>query len=304
MEVKVSAVITTYKRDKMFLERAIKSVLNQTYKNIELLIVDDNGMDSSYSDIVQSLVDQYSDKLEIKYLLHEINAGAQKARNTGIENSTGMYLAFLDDDDAWLEAKIEKQLKIFEKSNSENLGLVYCWYNVLTEQIDGNVLTEVYELPVYPKNQVLKELLRKNYIASTSFPLIKKECFDSVGTFDEALEASQDYDMWVRIAQKYEVDCAQEPLVEYYKHIGERITNNPAKKARAEKMFLDKYYNEIKKDKIALSDKNKKIGIYLMRSGNGKEARKYFKMSLKYESTNFRIYKYIIESFILEKKLK
>lgn len=304
MEAQVSAVITTYKRDEKFLERAIQSVINQSYKNIELLVVDDNGVNSHYNIVTKSIMKKYKNHYNIHHIEHIKNAGAQRARNTGIAKASGEYIAFLDDDDVWLENKIEEQLKVFKHSKVANVGLVYCWYNVLTEQANGDLHTEERRLPVYPADLVLKELLRTNYIASTSFPLIKKDCFKVVGTFDERLEASQDYDMWVRIAQTYGVDCAQIPLVQYYKHVGERITSNPEKKARAERLFLQKYYNEIKHDKVALADKNKKIGLYLMRTGKGKLARKHFIVSMTCEPTNIRLYKYFVESYVLQYKLK
>lgn len=304
MDARISAIITTYKRDERFLERAILSVLNQTYQNIELLVVDDNGLDSSYHKIAASLVKKYQEEYDIQLIAHDVNEGAQKARNTGIKSSSGEYIAFLDDDDEWIKTKIEQQLKVFKESKIDNVGLVYCWYNVLTELSDGSVEKEIRELPVYTQEEVLTQLFRLNFIASTSFPLIKRECFDRVGLFDETLEASQDYDMWVRIAKEFAIGCKKKVLVHYYKHAEERITENPAKKARAEKAFLQKYYSDIKKDTIAYSDKNKKIGIYLMRTGKGKEARNYFWESIKCAPIGIRIYKYVLESYVLEAKLK
>jgi glycosyltransferase involved in cell wall biosynthesis len=303
MEALVSAVITTYKRKESFLIRAIESVLNQSYSNIELLVVDDNGIDSSYHDIVKNVVQSYSDKMNVKHIAHETNMGAQRARNEGIKQAKGDFIAFLDDDDEWLETKIEKQLRVFKESPNEDVGLVYCWYNVLTEEANNSFSIEKRSLPIFSQEEVLKELFRNNYIASTSFPLIKKNCFNKVGLFDENLEASQDYDMWVRIAKEYNVACVDEPLVNYYKHQGERITSNPEKKARAEKEFLKKHSDFIKKDPVAYSDKCKKIGIYLMRTGEGREARRYFIESIKKEPIGLRIYKYYLESFILQWKL-
>lgn len=301
MDAQVSAIITTYKRNESFLERAIVSVLKQTYSNLELLIVDDNGKNSPYHSIVSSIVEKYKNNgHNIQLIAHEENQGAQRARNTGIKHAKGEFIAFLDDDDEWLEIKIEEQLKLF--SVDKNIGLVYCWYNVLTEQENGEVLKEPVELPQYSDEQILPQLLRANYIASTSFPLIKKECFNTVGFFDEALEASQDYDMWVRITKQFKIRCVNKPLVNYYKHVGERITSNNAKKSRAEKMFLEKHFEDIKHDKLAFSEKNKKIGIYLMRLGKGKEARKHFRESIRKSPGDIRTYKYYIESFYLQRK--
>ncbi|WP_080146737.1 glycosyltransferase family 2 protein [Marinilactibacillus piezotolerans] len=304
MQPLVTAVITTYKRNQQTLDRAIKSVVHQTYKNIELIIVDDNGKESTFSQMTSKLVSGYKDQFNIKHIVNPFNMGVQKSRNNGIENANGEYIAFLDDDDEWLTNKIARQLTPFFDPSFKDLGLVYCWYNELIEMTDGTIKKVQRELPDFQNEKVLVELLRTNYIGSTSFPLIKRTAIEKVGYFDESLEASQDYDMWVRVAKEYSVTCVKEPLVNYYKHQGERITGNPQKKANAEKKFLEKYYSDIKKDHEALSDKTKKIGIYLMRTGKGKEAREYLVQSMRLQPFGVRIYKYYLESFILEAKYR
>ena len=103
----VSVIITTYKRAE-FLERAIDSVLNQSYKDIEIIVVDDNGLNSPYSIYTQNVMKKYSSNDKIKYIQHKTNKNGAAARNTGIQASVGEYITFLDDDDFFLKNRISE----------------------------------------------------------------------------------------------------------------------------------------------------------------------------------------------------
>lgn len=243
----VSVVITTYNRKINFLNRAIKSVLKQTHTNFELLVVDDNNSDSILRKEIEDRISLYKDDYRLIYISHDKNRGACAARNTGIKNSRGKYIAFLDDDDEWLEDKIEKQLKVFETSN---VGLVYCSYYRIEEDYEGN--RKIFLQNALEKKDYFIELLKFNYIGSTSFPLIKRECFENCGLFDEKMPAMQDYDMWIRIAEKYRVKNLEEPLVNYYQHKGDRISSNIKKKIIGMERLLEKHAIHINKNKEVL----------------------------------------------------
>ncbi|SEI54069.1 Glycosyl transferase family 2 [Alkalibacterium gilvum] len=291
----ISVIITTYKRDQEYLKRAIDSVLNQTYEHTELIVIDDNGLNTEYQKNVFNLIESYYSNNSINYFPNEINQGAQVSRNNGLKKASGDYISFLDDDDEWLPDKLKKQILLFENTKKKKLGLVYCDYNVITESQEEIDIKKV-KVPEYEDQTAFRELLRINYIASTSFPLIKRECFEKIGGFDTTLVASQDYDMWIRIMKKYEISAINEPLVNYYKHDEERITSNPEKKEHAEKVFLKKHFNDISKDRKALGEKYKKIGIYLMKQNKNSEARQYFKKSILNEPIGIRVYKYYIQT--------
>ncbi|MBQ7745857.1 MAG: glycosyltransferase family 2 protein, partial [Spirochaetia bacterium] len=121
----VSVVITTYKRPEK-LGRAIKSVLDQSLKDWELIIVDDNSVDSPFRAETEAFMAGYLGDSRIRYIKHEKNSGAPAARNTGIKAAVGTYIALLDDDDEFESTKLEKQLALFKSSDLENLGVVYC----------------------------------------------------------------------------------------------------------------------------------------------------------------------------------
>ncbi len=221
----VSAIITTYKRPVEIVERAAKSVLNQSYKNIELIIVDDSPSSYEQRDLVKKMVLSLGDG--VRYIQHEKNLGACAARNTGLKYAKGDFVAFLDDDDEWLCEKIEKQMNLITKK--DNVALVYCGrctYDDLRKK------ESVQNLKFY-RGYVYEKLIIENFIGSTSFPLIRRSVLEKVGGFDVKMSAAQDLELWLRIAKDYEIDYAEEPLVRYYIHEGEQITKNHKKKVEA-----------------------------------------------------------------------
>ena len=112
----VSVVIPTFKRADM-LDRAIESCLNQTYKNLEIVIVDDNDPESEYRKLTSKHMEKYISNKAIKYIKSHKNMGGAEARNLGINNSSGEYIAFLDDDDYFFDDKIKNQLEYMIKNN-------------------------------------------------------------------------------------------------------------------------------------------------------------------------------------------
>lgn len=236
----VSVIITTYKRRKDVLIRAVSSVLNQTYSNLELFIIDDSPSDYKYRDEIRESVNSIDDN-RVNYIQHEFNKGACAARNTGIKMSKGKYIAFLDDDDTWDLTKIEKQVCKMDESSCD---LVYCG---ILENDEKKGSKKIKELKKY-KGKVFDKLLWDNYIGPTSVALIKRECFDKVGLFNEELKASQDYEMWLRITREFSVDYVDEPLLNYYIYEGERISTCSLNKIQGAEMVNKIYYNDIVKD--------------------------------------------------------
>ena len=169
----VSVIIPTFKRSN-FILRAIESVLNQTYENIEIIIVDDNEGDNEFSKLTKKILKRFIDNGEIVYVKHRTNKGISAARNTGIKKAKGDYIAFLDDDDEFLPKKIELQLDIFNKSKN-NVGLVYGAYLEINENLNK-------ELVIMPKlKDNVYSILGLNHIGPPSkledlmnFLIIKK----------------------------------------------------------------------------------------------------------------------------------
>lgn len=215
----ITAIITTHKREPYIVERAIKSILSQTYREIEIIVVDDSPQEYE----CRHQVKEAAERLGAQYIAHETCQGACAARNTGLAAAKGKYVAFLDDDDEWLPEKIEKQKKCFVH---EDIALVYCGNKIINES--NGMVTD--RKMAWHSGKVYDSLILENYIGSTSFPLLRTSALRAVGGFDPLMQSSQDYDVWLRLSEKYEVSYVREPLAIYHIHEGDQITRNYAKK--------------------------------------------------------------------------
>src|SRR5699024_8437724 len=158
----------TYKRHFKQIKKSVYSVLNQKYTNIELIIIDDNSKDNISIYNIENELNQIKDS-RIHYIQHGINKGACAARNTGIKNAKGEYIAFLDDDDEWLSNKLELQL---QKFTNKEVGLVYCDSYTIKTKNDSIINKSIRSFRI--SGMVYKQLLEKNFVGSTSFVLIRK----------------------------------------------------------------------------------------------------------------------------------
>ncbi len=240
-QYKIDVIIPVWNGEK-FIINAIDSVLNQTFLPHKIIVVDDGSNDKTYS-----LVSKYAEnsKVEIR-IIKKVNGGLSSARNTGIKESTVDFVAFLDADDVWLPDKLKKQIEKYNLSKFKNLGLVYCDYDVIDSK--GIIKYKNYKSPLDKKKmrgKVFKKLLERNQITSSgSGVLIKREVFKAVGLFDEKLKWGEDWDMWLRIAEKFEVDFVPEILVHIRKHES-NMTVNPHKAFEGEINFYNKWVSAI-----------------------------------------------------------
>lgn len=260
----ISVIITTYMRNIVMLMRAINSVLSQTVNDFELIIVDDSPSDYCERENIKSHIKSLDNK-KIYYVQHQKNMGASAARNTGIDLAKGDFIAFLDDDDEWLPQKLEMQLKEIIKKNA---GLVYCnHYN-----ISPNGKRRLIRHKSPKSANIVDELLIDNFIGSTSFPLIRSECFKKCGNFDVDLLSSQDLEMWIRICKNFTISHIEQPLVNYYVHENEQITSNPDKKIQATKVLNVRYKENIYNNKLLYKIRTLKLAHYFFMAGKTREA--------------------------------
>lgn len=263
MSTLVSAVITTYKRAAGMVMRAVRSVLQQTYGDIEVIVVDDSPSGWHDSKSVEEAITQLGD-CRVRYYKNPENMGACAARNTGVSMSNGDYVAFLDDDDEWKPTKIEKQMRL-----ADRYDLVYCM--ATTIYADG---TKEKFSNVYANGNLYERLLYRNIVGSTSLALVSKKAFEDVGGFDPEMQSSQDYDLWLRISKKYMIGCVNESLVIYHAHDGDRITSNPDKKIQGFTRIIDKNLEYYKKNKRALSKQLSNMVYFYVAKGDKKSAKK------------------------------
>lgn len=238
---KISVVIPAYNA-MAYLPEALDSVLSQTLEDYEVLIVNDGSSDSIeewFSEVKDSRVRLISQK----------NRGLAGARNTGIKESKGEFIAFLDADDRWHKTKLAKQVSVLESSHS--LGLVYTWMSL----IDQNGTPTGRLVRNQTEGRVWEYLLVRNCVGSGSTPMVRKACFDAVGCFDENLGSyMEDRDMWLRIAPLYEFAVIKEVLVDYRQHPGSASKNWDAM-VRSAKIILEKAFFNTPNE---LSDSKKK----------------------------------------------
>lgn len=223
---KVSVVIPTYNRAEL-LKKAVESLLSQSHQNIEIVIVDDCSTDHT-SEVIGEMKDH-----RIQYIKHPANKGGAAARNTGIAHAAGDYIGFLDSDDQWLPKKLEKQLEVFRKNS--NIGVVYTGLSVVNET---KVLREM--MPMF-KGNILTKLIQFNCIDTTSSILVKKELLDEIEGFDASFPSCQDWDLYIRLAQKTQFDYVKEPLVLFFQHSEERITSNKKAVQQGHLLIYEKY---------------------------------------------------------------
>lgn len=250
----ISVVIPSYKREASLMKRSVLSVLGQTYKNVEIIVVDDNPNDSELCVDIKRFCDQFG---QVHYVKLDGNQGACAARNLGIEKSKGEWIGFLDDDDEWLPQKLEKSIPHFR----DNIGIVASPGYILVEDDSGNVVEKKdYHYNDTNKERIVHEdFLAKDLIGSTSQAIVRKKCFAVCGGFDVSLPARQDYEMWIRISQKYDVYYVNEKLFHHYMHTGEQISTNPHKSIVGFNTILKKYSDEFKRHPAAYVRMNIRI---------------------------------------------
>lgn len=244
-----------------YIADSINSLLSQTYNNMEIIIVDDGSTDNT-AVLISGIANQ---SISVRYI-YQKNLGPSAARNRGIKEARGEFIAFLDADDICMPDRIEQQMKALMAE--PDAGLVFCRMNSMAaaKEIKG-------------KN-FIKKLLIRNYIGSASVVMVKKECFDKVGLFDETLAVAEDWDMWLRIARRFDCSYIDKPLVKMrlregsQSYYGEKNLENELK-------FLKKIYSldDFKNKKLtkikAYSRCYYRAALAYVSNGDLKKAREY-----------------------------
>ena len=272
---RVSVVIPTYKRAHL-ISRAIQSVLDQTYQDFEIIVVDDGSTDNT-----EEIVQNYKED-RIRYIRHSVNKGAAAARNTGIKASRGKYIAFQDSDDEWFPDKLEQQIKVFDDASSE-VGVVYSgFYRIEADkkvyfpsdrftQIDGNIHNE---------------LLKGNFVGTPAV-LIKKECFENIKYFDENLRALEDWELWIEISKHYTFKYINKPLLCAYSTLNS-VNLNQNNMLKAHEIVLLEHLDDFSKNKKILSEHFFDVGKGLCSNGDFKKGKNYLIKSVKLNHLNLK----------------
>lgn len=209
MQQLVSIIIPTYKgSDKIAF--AVESVLNQTYTNIEIIVVDDNGKGTEHQLMTEAAMQKFAGNPKVKYIAHSVNKNGSAARNTGIRASSGEFLGFLDDDDIFLPEKTEKEVELFN-SLSDEYGLVYGSF------VEHMTDTYTRTLEADSADDFLFHFLSNEIIACSSTVMIRRSVLDTVVEWDESFRRHQDLEFFARIAHSYKVACVKDICIEKFK---------------------------------------------------------------------------------------
>lgn len=244
--ISISVVITTFNRPICFLEQALESVLLQTLKPLEIIVIDDNS-----NELFSNSVQFYCQSKKVIYVHNSEKHGACAARNAGIKKAKGNYIAFLDDDDIWLPNKLEEQIKVI----SAETVLVYCNGWRVDKNFCPEKTVEYRDSSCFQNKMSFEKLLEKNYIGTTTQLLVKKSSLDRIYGFDEELPARQDYDLCLRLSMQGELVGVNQHLFVHYIHSEKQISKSSAASLIAYKKLLKKYkvyYNSQKKAKSNL----------------------------------------------------
>jgi len=239
----ISVIIPTYNRAHV-LGRSVQSVLNQTFQDFELIIVDDGSTDNT-----ESLVNRFRSK-KIKYIRHQVNQGVSVAPNTGVRLAKGDYIAILDDDEEWMPEKLERQMKVYYTAPME-VGVVYTSY---TKYISlGNYIRP----PKVAKKEgyLFKQLLDGLPIQCPMqwhTALIKRECFNKVGLINESMLHARDWEFLLRISQHYQFLYIDEPLAIIYEQSEGRLSKQECYIVDIQRI-LKMYFSQIKHDSRMLA---------------------------------------------------
>lgn len=288
----VSVVIPTFQRSE-FLIRAIDSVLNQSYKNIEVIVVDDNDGENEYRKSNQENLSRYIQSDKIIYLKHSQNKGLPAARNTGIKESKGKFVAFLDDDDEWLEKKLEKQIMLFDKLD-ESYGVVGSFWKVINE-FDHNERIRTIKY-----RGDLSKILALNHFCPPSMVIVKRKYLEEVNLFDENFRWRQDVELYYRLSFVCKFDFVEEVLVNYYQHPNAMSTNFE-KKLDAVIKYIDKHGLSIKQNKLPWSEINGYLGELYMINGAKSKALKCLSISIMNRPFHLSNYGKLIYAIFLNK---
>ncbi|MFB2882319.1 glycosyltransferase [Floridanema aerugineum] len=225
----ISVIIPVYNGEKT-IQQTIESVINQTFTDFEIIIINDGSKDSTL-DIISTIQDP-----RIKVFSYA-NAGLSASRNRGLSLASGEFISFLDADDCWTPDKLQAQLEALQ-ANPE-AAVAYSWTDYIDEY--GQVLRSGTRISV--SGNVYEKLLVRNFLENGSNALIRRQALTEVGNFDESLTAAEDWDMYVRLASRYHFVVVRSPQI-LYRVSTSSMSTNVAKQEAASLQVIERAFNQ------------------------------------------------------------
>lgn len=274
----ISVITPTYNRAHV-ITRAINSILNQTFKDFEYIIIDDGSKDDTRS-LIDRIIQTHHEGSKIQFHQHTVNKGQNAALNTGLSLAKGKYIAFLDSDDEWLPDMLQQQINQFQADSEVSCS--YTWpgfYNRHGKLIPGRK----YSIRGY----LYKEALAQGYICNPTTLMAKKECFDKLGGFKTEFVTCQDDDICLRLAKEFKFGLVQAIKAIIHDDAGNQTISNRT-------VYADDWYklfNKYEKDIIQYCGKEtfarhlNKCAVLYMRIGHSQKAEQIIRRSMTYDKT-------------------
>jgi glycosyltransferase involved in cell wall biosynthesis len=261
MTPRVSVIVPAYNAAG-YLPHAIDSVLAQTYQDWEIVIVDDGSTDHTRA-VVDSCRPRLQDKLQY---IHQPNRGLPAARNAGIRAARGEFIALLDADDVWLPQRLERSVPIMDADRGA--GLVHA--RVVRIDARGSITGQLKVEPKYLSGRIARHIYTRRAHIVCPTVMFRKSCLETAGWFDEAMQATEDRDLWFRIALRYKVAYINEVLA-YYRLSPSSMTSNLDRLLKGQLYFVAKHHKSGAATRLeqlqALGNIYRELGDSLFRGG-------------------------------------
>ncbi|MBI4845999.1 MAG: glycosyltransferase [Candidatus Omnitrophica bacterium] len=303
MKPLISVIIPAFNCVK-YIRQTLDSALSQDYENFEIICVDDGSTDNTLN-ILREYSRKFPDKVNV---LTQKNSGPAAARNLGIKKSRGEFVAFLDSDDIWLAEKLSLQSEVLLRD--KNIAFVHADFAYFNDEEEEKKSEFCIAEKKKFSGDIFHALFKKNFILTSSV-LARKEILEKTGLMDEGFRMSEDYELWLRIAQGSKAGYVDKALVKYRKHSQSMTTDNIERtyswveKATEKiiKSFPEKRAELLKIAKFRYAKNYFTIGYHYMIKDQFLKARKNFEASLK-NKFSFSVLKYYLMTFFPFKVIK
>jgi glycosyltransferase involved in cell wall biosynthesis len=272
------------------LARAIRSVLAQTYRGFELIIVDDASPDNT-REVVASFDDE-----RIIYIRRQENGGASAARNTGIRQARGRYISFLDDDDEYLPEFLENTFLEFEAAPA-HVGFMWCGIRIVRDTPDGEIVVrdKLWKPPSSGDREQRRLAFIRSQAVATSYGLtIRATCFETVGLFDESFRMAVDAEFFVRLGRSYDGEAIDATLVKFRRHSESALTDRTPQRAEAYEQIVRKHSGFFEEHPSLWVSHHYRTGVLHYAAGNRARGREFLFKALRRDPFHWRSWRSLL----------